>query len=110
MNVLILGSGGREHTIAWKLSQSRKVTKVFIAPGNAGTMQVGENFNLSPEDFNSIKKFVIENDIGMVFPGPEVPLVKGIRNFFEADNDIKDIPVIGPDSKGARLEGSKDFA
>lgn len=110
MNVLVLGSGGREHTIAWKLSQSKRVTKVFIAPGNAGTMQVGENINIAPEDFSSIKKFVIENDIGMVFPGPEVPLVKGIRNYFESDNDIKGIPVIGPESKGARLEGSKDYA
>lgn len=110
MNVLVLGSGGREHTIAWKLSQSKKVTKVFIAPGNAGTMLVGDNVNISPEDFGAIKKFVIKNDIGMVFPGPEVPLVKGIRDFFESDSEIKDVPVIGPDSRGASLEGSKDFA
>ncbi|MCE3279706.1 MAG: phosphoribosylamine--glycine ligase [Bacteroidetes bacterium] len=110
MNILILGSGGREHAYAWKLSQSKKLSKLYIAPGNAGTASVGTNLNLSATDFPGIKKFVLENKINMVVVGPEDPLVKGIHDFFLADAEIKDIPVIGPQKDGAQLEGSKDFS
>ncbi|HEY4800516.1 MAG TPA: phosphoribosylamine--glycine ligase [Bacteroidia bacterium] len=110
MNVLLLGSGGREHALAWKLAQSKNLGSFFIAPGNAGTSDYGENVNISPTDFPSLKKFVLENKINMVVVGPEEPLVKGIRDFFLGDEEIKNIPVIGPDKTGAQLEGSKDFA
>jgi len=110
MNVLLLGSGGREHALAWKMAQSEKLESFFIAPGNAGTSDYGENVNISPTDFPSIKKFVLENEIHMVVVGPEEPLVKGIHDFFLADELLKNIPVIGPDAKGAQLEGSKDFS
>ena len=110
MNVLLLGSGGREHALAWKMAQSEKLESFFIAPGNAGTSDYGENVNLSPADFLAVKKFVIENKIDMVVVGPEEPLVKGIHDFFLKDNELKNIPVIGPDAKGAQLEGSKDFS
>jgi phosphoribosylamine--glycine ligase len=110
MNILILGSGGREHAYAWKLSQSKKLSKLYIAPGNAGTATVGINVNLSTTDFPGIKKFVLENKVNMVVVGPEDPLVKGIHDFFLADTDIKNIPVIGPQKDGAQLEGSKDFS
>lgn len=110
MNVLLLGSGGREHALAWKMAQSEKLRSLFIAPGNAGTSDYGENVNLSPTDFSAVKKFVLENKINMVVVGPEEPLVKGIHDFFLKDTDLKNIPVIGPDAQGAQLEGSKDFS
>jgi phosphoribosylamine---glycine ligase len=110
MNILLIGSGGREHAMAWKLSQSSKLKKLYIAPGNAGTMEFGENVALSPMDFQSIGKFCVEKQIQMLVVGPEEPLVKGIRDFFENSSDLRHISVIGPGSKGAMLEGSKDFA
>ncbi|MEI6048537.1 MAG: phosphoribosylamine--glycine ligase [Bacteroidota bacterium] len=110
MNIFILGSGGREHALTWKLSQSKKVKKIFIGPGNAGTGNIGTNLNLDPEDFQEVKKAVLENKIDIVIVGPEAPLVKGIHDFFLNDHNLKNIPVIGPDKSAARLEGSKDFA
>jgi len=110
MNILILGSGGREHALAWKLSQSRKVSRIFIGPGNAGTSQSGTNLRIDPLNFSEVRKAVLEYGIGIVIVGPEAPLVAGIHDFFLADDDLKHIPVIGPDSSAARLEGSKDFA
>jgi phosphoribosylamine---glycine ligase len=110
MNVLIIGSGGREHALAWKISQSPLLTQLFIAPGNAGTATVGKNLNISVSDFEGIKKAVLEHKIGLVVVGPEVPLVEGIHDFFLADKELKDIPVIGPVKEAAQLEGSKDFA
>jgi phosphoribosylamine---glycine ligase len=110
MNILILGSGGREHALTWKLAQSKKVAKIFIGPGNAGTDNLGVNLELNPENFDEVKKAVIENTIGVVIVGPEAPLVKGIHDFFLNDSVLKNIPVIGPDKSAARLEGSKDFA
>src|SRR3989304_1222185 len=110
MNVLLLGSGGREHALAWKIAQSKKLGLLFIAPGNAGTSDYGENINFSPADFSAVKNFVLANKINMVVVGPEEPLVKGIHDFFIKDNELKNIPVIGPDARGAQLEGSKDFS
>jgi phosphoribosylamine--glycine ligase len=110
MNILLLGSGGREHALTWKMAQSKKCSKLFIAPGNAGTSQCGININISATDFDAIKKICLENKIDLVVVGPEDPLVKGIYDFFLADSEIKDIPVIGPSKEGAQLEGSKDFA
>lgn len=110
MNILILGSGGREHAFAWKLSQSKKLNNLFIAPGNAGTADFGTNVALSVTDFDAVKKLVLENNINMVVVGPEDPLVKGIYDFFIADEQLKNIPVIGPGKSGAQLEGSKDFS
>ena len=110
MKLLLLGSGGREHALAWKISQSPKVEKLFIAPGNAGTAQTGENVPIKADDFDAIRQFVIDNDINMVVVGPEDPLVKGIYDYFKADPALKDVPVIGPSKQGAVLEGSKDFA
>ena len=110
MNVLLLGSGGREHAFAWKLAQSKNLTKLYIAPGNAGTANCGTNVEVSETDFEAIKKFVIENKIQMVVVGPETPLVKGIHDYFLADSTLKSIPVIGPKRDGAQLEGSKDFS
>lgn len=110
MNVLLLGSGGREHALAWKMAQSKKLQSFFIAPGNAGTSDYGENVNISPVDFPAVKKFVLENKINMVVVGPEEPLVKGIHDFFLADEELKHTPVIGPSQDGAQLEGSKDFS
>jgi phosphoribosylamine--glycine ligase len=110
MNVLIIGSGGREHAMAWKISQSPLLTKLFVAPGNAGTGQCGTNLDLNTEDFKAIKESVLKYDINLVLVGPEVPLVAGIHDFFLADLEIKHIPVIGPAKHGAMLEGSKDFA
>ncbi|MHA4812192.1 phosphoribosylamine--glycine ligase [Flavitalea flava] len=110
MNILLLGSGGREHALAWKLIQSSHCTGLFIAPGNAGTAQCGTNVDLSPTDFESVRKFCLKEKIGMVIVGPEEPLVKGIVDFFGADPDLKAIPVIGPSAKGALLEGSKAFS
>ena len=110
MNILLLGSGGREHAIAWKIAQSPKTDKLFIAPGNAGTAQVGENVDIKADDFAAIGEFVLTNDVKMVVVGPEAPLVEGIYDYFKGDARLKDIPVIGPSKSGARLEGSKDFA
>ena len=110
MNILILGSGGRENAFAWKLAQSKKLKKLFIAPGNAGTAAFGTNIPISPTDFIAVKKCVIENNINLVLVGPEDPLVKGIHDFFLADDLLKNIPVIGPQKEGAQLEGSKDFS
>ncbi len=110
MNVLILGSGGREHTLAWKIAQSPKLNKLYIAPGNAGTFEVGENLDVSATDFPTLKRKVLELDINLVVVGPEDPLVKGVRDFFEYDPEVNHVPVIGPDKVGAQLEGSKEFA
>ncbi|MCX6279863.1 MAG: phosphoribosylamine--glycine ligase [Bacteroidetes bacterium] len=110
MNILLLGSGGREHALAWKISQSSLLSRLFIAPGNAGTALIGTNLAISVLDFPSIKKAVLEHQINMVIVGPEDPLVYGIYDFFLADPQICRVPVIGPSAKGARLEGSKDFA
>ena len=110
MNILIIGSGGREHAFAWKLKQSSKLDKLFIAPGNAGTAALGQNLAIDTTDFSAIREAVLENRIQMVVVGPEIPLVAGIHDFFLADEQLKKIPVIGPGSQGARLEGSKEFA
>jgi len=110
MNILVLGSGGRESAFAWKLSQSEKCENLFIAPGNAGTGQYGTNVNIKVTDFEGIKQFALANAINLVLVGPEEPLVKGIHDFFLNDEQIKHIPVIGPQAEGAQLEGSKDFS
>ena len=110
MRVLLLGSGGREHALAWKIAQSSMLEELFIAPGNAGTKNHGKNVAISPTDFEAIKTFVIQNQIDMVVVGPEDPLVLGIHDFFLADDELKSIGVIGPQKYAAQLEGSKDFA
>ena len=110
MKLLLLGSGGREHALAWKIAQSPKIEKLYVAPGNAGTSNVAENVAIKGDDFDNIRKFVLENDIDMVVVGPEDPLVKGIYDYFQQDDALKDIPVIGPSKAGAVLEGSKEFA
>jgi len=110
MNILLLGSGGREHVIGWKISQNPNVGKLFIAPGNAGTSGIGINVELSPNDFPSIRQFVLDNQIGMVIVGPEDPLVNGIHDFFLNDTQLKEVAVIGPVKQAALLEGSKEFA
>jgi phosphoribosylamine--glycine ligase len=110
MNILLLGSGGREHAMAWKISQSAECGKLYIAPGNAGTANCGINVPLSPLDFPSLRSFVIEKNIDMLVVGPEDPLVKGVHDYFLAEPALKHIPVIGPVASAARLEGSKDFS
>lgn len=110
MKVLLLGSGGREHALAWKIAQSDKCEKLYIAPGNAGTAEVGENVGIKADDFEALKQFCVENAIDMVVVGPEDPLVKGVYDDFRDDERTKNIPVIGPSKAGAVLEGSKDFA
>ena len=110
MNVLIIGSGGREHAFAWKIAQSKQLQNLYIAPGNAGTAQCGTNVNIAVTDFEAIKNLVWEKDINLVLVGPEDPLVLGIHDFFLQDDVLKDIPVIGPKKDGAQLEGSKDFS
>jgi phosphoribosylamine--glycine ligase len=110
MNILLLGSGGREHALAWKIAQSPKVDKLYIAPGNAGTKEVGENVNIKVTDFDAIAEFVLANNVTMVVVGPEDPLVKGIYDYFQADERLKEIAVIGPTKGAAELEGSKNFA
>jgi phosphoribosylamine--glycine ligase len=110
MNILILGSGGREHAFALKLSESSKVKQLFVAPGNAGTNKIAKNISVDLSDFEAVKKIVLENNIKMVVVGPEAPLVAGVHDFFLADIDLKNIPVIGPKKDGALLEGSKDFS
>lgn len=110
MRVLLLGSGGREHALAWKINQSSILEALFIAPGNAGTKQMGVNIDLNPNDFEAVKRVVIEKEINMVVVGPEDPLVNGIVDFFEADPDLNKVPVIGPNKTASQMEGSKDFA
>ncbi len=110
MKILLLGSGGREHALAWKIAQSEKCDKLYIAPGNAGTSNCGENVAMKADDFEAIKSFCVEKQIDMVVVGPEDPLVKGIYDNLGSDERTKDIPVIGPSKQGAVLEGSKDFA
>lgn len=110
MKILLLGSGGREHALAWKIAQSEKVENLFIAPGNAGTAGVGQNVAIKADDFESLKQFVADNGVDMVVVGPEDPLVKGIYDDFKADERTACVPVIGPSKAGAVLEGSKDFA
>ena len=110
MNILLLGSGGRESAFAWKIAQSNKSPQLFIAPGNAGTGQYGTNINVKVNDFEGIKQAVLANKIDMVLVGPEEPLVKGIHDFFLADEQLRSVPVIGPQREGAQLEGSKDFS
>ena len=110
MNVLILGSGGREHAFAWKIAQSKQLQNLYIAPGNAGTANCGTKLNVGVNDFEAIKNIVWEKDINLVLVGPEDPLVKGIHDYFLNDDVLKDIPVIGPKKDGAQLEGSKDFS
>ena len=110
MNILLLGSGGREHALAWKIAQSEKVDRLFIAPGNASTAGCGENVDIKADDFETLKEFAVANSIGMVVVGPEDPLVKGIYDDFKNDPRTSSIPVIGPSKAGAVLEGSKDFA
>ena len=109
MRVLLLGSGGREHALSWKIAQSSILESLFIAPGNAGTRQHGTNVDMSVNDFEAIKAFVLENEIDTIVVGPEDPLVNGIADYFEAANDVK-VAVIGPNKIAAQLEGSKDFA
>ena len=110
MNILVIGSGGRECTFAWKLAQSPKCKNLFIAPGNAGTAAYGKNVSLDPNDFAQVKELVLDRQIGLVVVGPEDPLVKGIHDFFLADEQLKQVPVIGPEQHAAQLEGSKEFA
>ncbi len=110
MNILLLGSGGREHALAWKIAQSPRVERLYIAPGNAGTGLIGTNVSISADDFPAIKTFALENRIDMVVVGPEDPLVKGIYDSFKTDSTVAHIPVIGPSQAGARLEGSKEFS
>ena len=110
MNILLLGSGGREHAFAWKISKSKLCKKLFVAPGNAGTQNIAENINLNINDFNEIKDFVIKNNIELVIVGPEEPLVRGIVDFFNKDLKLTNVKIFGPSKKGAQLEGSKDFS
>ena len=110
MNILILGSGGREHALAWKLSQSNNLTQLFVAPGNAGTAGIAKNVTIGVNDFNAIGKFVLENSVNMVVVGPEDPLVNGIHDYFLKDEFLSKVPVIGPQKMAATLEGSKEFA
>jgi phosphoribosylamine---glycine ligase len=110
MTILLLGSGGREHALAWKMLQSSKCTSLFVAPGNAGTATIAKNVDLNPNDFEAVKTFVLQEKVAMVVVGPEDPLVLGIYDFFKNDAEITHIPVIGPSKVGAQLEGSKEFA
>ena len=110
MKILLLGSGGREHALTWKMLQSNQCEAIFVAPGNAGTAKIATNLNLNPNDFEAVKQAVISNQINMVVVGPEDLLVRGIVDYFKADKVLKSIPVIGPSKAAAQLEGSKDFA
>ena len=110
MNILLLGSGGREHALAWKMLQSEKCSKLIVAPGNAGTAQIAKNAVINPNDFNAVKQLVLAEQINMVVVGPEDPLVNGVYDFFKNDTELASIPVIGPSKYGAQLEGSKEFA
>src|SRR6476646_65738 len=108
MTILLLGSGGREHALAWKMLQSPQCSKLYVAPGNAGTDQIATNVALNPLNFDDLKAFVLEHAVTMVVVGPEDPLVHGIYDFFKADTDLAHVPVIGPSKIGAQLEGSKE--
>ncbi len=110
MNILIIGSGGREHALGWKIKQSKKVDQLFFAPGNAGTAQIGQNLDAGVSDFNRIKEIVLENQVDLMLVGPEVPLVEGLHDYFAADPELASVKVVGPKKAGAELEGSKDFA
>ncbi|CAL2061701.1 phosphoribosylamine--glycine ligase [Tenacibaculum sp. 190524A05c] len=110
MNILVLGSGGREHAFTHKLLESKKIDKLYVAPGNAGTNEIATNIAINPTDFEAVKKVVLEHNINMVVVGPEAPLVEGVHDFFLSDDELKSIPVIGPKKDGALLEGSKDFS
>src|SRR5690349_11665809 len=110
MNILIIGSGGREHALAWKIAQSPLCSKLYVAPGNAGTGIAAENISIAVDDFPSLGDFCLKNKIALVVVGPEVPLVKGIRDYFENQPDLKKITLVGPGKFGAQLEGSKDFS
>ncbi len=110
LNILIVGSGGREHAMAWKIKQSPKINQLFIAPGNAGTAELGENIPVGVSDFEGLKKVVLEKKVDLMVVGPEVPLVEGLHDFFIADEDLKHVKVVGPQKEGAQLEGSKDFS
>ncbi|MBR1732692.1 MAG: phosphoribosylamine--glycine ligase, partial [Alloprevotella sp.] len=110
MKILLLGSGGREHALAWKIAQSPRTETLFIAPGNAGTEKLGRNVELDLADFDEIAAFVIDNDVQMLVVGPEVPLVEGIADYFAGHDLLRHVAVIGPSQAGAKLEGSKDFA
>ena len=110
MNVLILGSGGREHALGWKIAQSQQLRQLYFAPGNAGTSTIGENLNINPEDFEQVKQAVLNLNINLVVVGPEAPLVAGIVDFFKSDSQLQSVGIVGPDKLGATLEGSKDFA
>lgn len=110
MNILILGSGGREHAFAWKIAQSKRYDKLFVAPGNAGTAQIATNVNIAVDDFDAIGKYALEQHIDLILVGPEAPLVKGIKNYFADSPELLHVKVIGPDKQGAMLEGSKDFS
>lgn len=110
MNILIIGSGGREHTLAWKIAQSKLCDRLYVAPGNAGTAAIAENVRVEVTDFEGIRELVLEKSVDLVVVGPEAPLVEGIVDFFQADKKLKKVRIIGPDASGARLEGSKDFS
>jgi phosphoribosylamine--glycine ligase len=110
MNVLVLGSGGREHALSWKIAQSSQLNQLYIAPGNAGTKQVGENVNIAVNDFEAIKDFVLKKEVSIVIVGPEDPLVNGIHDYFLAEETLSGVTIIGPQKEGAQLEGSKDFS
>jgi phosphoribosylamine---glycine ligase len=110
MNILVIGSGGREHALGWKIKQSKKTRNLFFAPGNAGTGEIGTNFEIQVNDFHGLKNAILENDVNLVVVGPEVPLVEGIHDFFAGEPELKNIKVVGPKKAGAQLEGSKDFA
>ena len=110
MNILVIGSGGREHALGWKIKQSKKTGKLFFAPGNAGTEELGENLHVGVSDFENLKKAVFENQIEMVVVGPEIPLAEGIGDFFAEDTELQHVKLVGPKKDGALLEGSKDFA
>lgn len=110
MNILVIGSGGREHTFAWKLNQSHNCTNLYITPGNAGTAVIGQNIDIAVDDFEGIKNLIIEKEISLVIVGPEAPLVDGIRDYLLQDTRLENLKIIGPGSEGARLEGSKDYA
>ena len=110
MNVLIIGSGGREHAFAWKIAQSPKLSSLFIAPGNPGTASIGTNLTIGVADLAGIVQAIRENQIELVVVGPEEPLVKGVRDYIEAQEDLKHVGIVGPGAEGAQLEGSKDFS
>ena len=110
MNILIIGNGGREHAFAWKIRQSKLCDDLYVAPGNAGSSLVAENIPIAVDDFPALGRFCVDKNIGLVLVGPEAPLVKGIRDYFQNDETLRKILMVGPDSKGAQLEGSKHFS